>query len=279
MIGLHRNHIVDLMTLDGPVLGKPAGRLLQGPIDEAAMPAVGDWVAADRDGTVHDILPRRTLLARRTDAERDRIQVLAANIDVVIIVSSLNKDHDIDRLERMVTLAEGSGARTVVALSKSDLVDDADPLADEARARCPRSVVVAFSSKTGDGLNQIRENLLPSETVVMLGASGVGKSTLANTLLGRKRQKTAKIRGSDDRGRHKTTSRELFPLPGGALLIDTPGLRAPGVLTEFAAPVDEARAAEVELLARSCKFRDCGHETEPGCAVTAAVEAGELSPG
>lgn len=279
MIGLHRNHIVNLMTLEGPMLGKPAGRLLQGAIDEAAMPAVGDFVAADRDGTIQDILPRRTLLARRTDAERDRIQVLAANVDVVIVVSSLNKDHDIDRLERMITLAEGSGARTVVALSKSDLVEDAVPPTEEAIERCPRSVVVAFSSKTGEGLDKIRENLLPAETVVMLGASGVGKSTLANTLLGRKRQKTAKIRGSDDRGRHKTTSRELFPLPGGALLIDTPGLRAPGVLTEFAAPIDEARAAEVLVLAASCKFRDCAHETEPGCAVTAAVEAGDLSPG
>ena len=279
MIGVHRNHIVDLMTLDGPQLGKPAGRLLQGPIEAAAMPAVGDWVAADRDGTVQDILPRRTVLARRADADRERIQVLATNVDVVMIVSSLNKDHDIERLSRMVTLAEGSGARTVVALSKLDLIEDAEPFIEEAAERCPRSEVIAYSSKTEVGLDRLKESLRPGETVVMLGASGVGKSTLANTLLGRKRQKTAKIRGRDDRGRHATTSRELFPLPGGSLLIDTPGLRAPGVLTEDAGIIDAARAAEVEVLARSCKFRDCAHETEPGCAVTAAVEAGELSPG
>lgn len=273
---MHRNHIVDLMTLDGPRLGKPAGRLLQGPVEAASMPAVGDWVAADRDGTVQEILPRRTTLARRADADRERVQVLATNVDVVVVVSSLNKDHDIERLSRMVTLAEGSGARTVVALSKADLVEDAGSAVAEARDRCPRSEVVAFSSKTGEGLERIKASLLPGETVVMLGASGVGKSTLANTLLGRKRQKTARIRGRDDRGRHATTSRELFPLPGGALLIDTPGLRAPGVLIEDA-EIDNERTKRIEELAAECKFRDCGHDSEPGCAVKAAIEAGELS--
>ncbi|MGA7396214.1 MAG: ribosome small subunit-dependent GTPase A [Solirubrobacterales bacterium] len=276
VIGLHRNHIVDLMTLEGPKLGKPAGRLLQGPIVAASMPAVGDWVAADPEGTVQEILPRRTTLARRADAERERIQVLATNVDVVIVVSSLNKDHDIDRLSRMITLAEGSGARTVIALSKADLIEDPAPSVAEAAGRCPRSEVVAYSSKTGLGLDRLKESLHPTETVVMLGASGVGKSTLANTLLGRERQKTAEIRGSDDRGRHATTSRELFTLPNGALLIDTPGLRAPGVLIEDVA-IDNDRTAKIEELASSCKFRDCGHNTEPGCAVKAAIEAGELS--
>ncbi|MGB0121130.1 MAG: ribosome small subunit-dependent GTPase A [Solirubrobacterales bacterium] len=276
VIGLHRNHIVDLMTLEGPKLGKPAGRLLQGPIEAASMPAVGDWVAADPEGTVQEILPRRTTLARRADAERERIQVLATNVDVVIVVSSLNKDHDIDRLARMITLAEGSGARTVIALSKADLIEDPAPSVEEAAERCPRSEVVAYSSKTGLGLDRLKESLQPTETVVMLGASGVGKSTLANTLLGRERQKTAEIRGSDDRGRHATTSRELFTLPNGALLIDTPGLRAPGVLIEDVA-IDNDRTAKIEELASRCKFRDCGHNTEPGCAVKAAIEAGELS--
>ena len=281
VVGLHRNHVVDLVTKAGEIQGKPAGKLLQDKSDSTALPAVGDWVACDDEGTVHEVLPRRTTLSRRTiltsrsDVERDRIQVLAANVDLVIVVSSLNKDHDIDRLSRMVDLAEASGASTVVALSKSDLVDDYQPQLDEAMERFPQLKVLAFSSPTGAGLEELTETLWPTETVVLLGASGVGKSTLANTLLGHERQKTIPIRDSDDRGRHATTSRELFPLPGGALLIDTPGLRAPGVLLD---EKPDDRAAEIEMLSHLCKFRDCSHDTEPGCAVKAAVAAGELPP-
>jgi len=273
--GLHRDHIVDLMTVDGSIQGRPAGRLLQGRTDQAAMPTVGDWAATDSDGTVHEILPRRTTLARRSPADRDRVQVLAANVDVVIVISSLNKDHDPERLGRMVALAEASGARTVVALSKSDLVEDADPAVKESRERFPNLEVFAFSSETLKGLDRLRESLTPTETVVLLGSSGVGKSTLANTLLGYERQKTIKVRGRDDRGRHATTSREMLGLPCGTLMIDTPGLRAPGLVVEE--PVDD-RSEEIERLARYCKFRNCGHSNEPGCAVNAAIEAGELPP-
>jgi ribosome biogenesis GTPase len=273
--GLHRDHIVDLMTAEGPLQGRPAGRMLQGQTDAEAMPTVGDWVEAGEDGTVHEILPRRTRLARRSPADRDRIQVLAANVDVVIVLSSLNMDHKIERLSRMVAMADASGARTVVALSKSDLVDDSDPTVEEARERFPNLEVFAFSSETLKGLDQLRESLNPTETVVLLGSSGVGKSTLANTLLGYERQKTVEIRGRDDRGRHATTSREMIGLPCGTLMIDTPGMRAPGMLVEE--PADE-RAEEIERLSAYCKFRDCAHGSEPGCAVTAAIEAGELPP-
>ena len=271
--GLHRDHIVDLMTTTGALQGRPAGRLLQGPTDATAMPAVGDWVEADREGTVHEILPRRTELARRSPADRDRVQVLAANVDVVIVLSSLNKDHELERFGRMVAMAEGSGARTVIALSKSDLIEDAEPTLEETRERFPNLEVLAFSSETLSGLDRLRDSLTPTETVVLLGSSGVGKSTLANTLLGYERQTTAEIRKKDDRGRHATTSREMFGLPCGTLLIDTPGLRAPGLLVEE--PVD-SRADEIERLSRFCKFRDCSHGNEPGCAVNAAIEAGEL---
>lgn len=283
VVGLHRNHIVDLLTVDGEMLGRPAGRMLQDRSTATAMPAVGDWVAALPDGTIQEILPRRSALARRSAADRDRIQILATNIDKAIVISSLNREHDPVRLERMVRLAEASGAEPVIGLSKLDLTDEAKELKVRVEQTFPEFKVFTFSSRTGEGVDDVRQFLEPGETVVMLGRSGVGKSTLANTLLGWDRQKTAEVRGSDDRGRHATTSRELFTLPGGALLIDTPGLRAPGSIEadDFIPGSAESeltteRAAEIERLAAYCRFRDCAHETEPDCAVNAAIEAGEL---
>ncbi|MDQ2623342.1 MAG: ribosome small subunit-dependent GTPase A, partial [Actinomycetota bacterium] len=198
-------------------------------------------------------------------------------------VSSLNREHDPIRLERMVRLAEASGATPVIALSKSDLSDESKELRRRVGETFPGVDVFVLSSRTGEGVEDLERSLERGETVVMLGRSGVGKSTLANTLLGWERQKTASIRDKDDQGRHATTSRELFPLPGGALLIDTPGLRAPGSieaddLIPGAARLElsSERAVEIERLAAYCRFRDCAHETEPDCAVNAAIEAGEL---
>jgi ribosome biogenesis GTPase len=275
VVGLHRNHIVDLLTVDGAIAGRPAGRMLQDRSPATAMPAVGDWVATLPDGTIQEILPRRSALARRSAADRDRIQILATNID--------NREHDPVRLERMVRLAQASGAEPVIGLSKSDLSDEARELQTRVEQAFPDVKVFVFSSQTGEGVDAVREFLEPGETVVMLGRSGVGKSTLANTLLGWERQKTALVRDTDDRGRHATTSRELFPLPGGALLIDTPGLRAPGSIEaddlipgSAESDLTDERAREIERLAAYCRFRDCAHETEPDCAVNAAIEAGEL---
>lgn len=283
VVGLHRNHIVDLVSAEGELAGRPAGRMLRDRSQATAMPAVGDWVAALPDGTIQEILPRRTVLARRSAADRDRIQVLAANVDKAIVVSSLNREHDPVRLERMVRLAEASGATPVIALSKADLSDESEQLRRRVAETFPGIEVHTLSSKTGEGVTGLEGSLARGETVVLLGRSGVGKSTLANILLGWERQKTAAVRETDDRGRHATTSRELFPLPGGALLIDTPGLRAPGSIEAddlipgaAEAELTDQRAAEIERLAAYCRFRDCAHETEPGCAVTAAIEAGEL---
>lgn len=283
VVGLHRNHVVDLITADGELAGKPAGRMLRDRTLAAALPAVGDWVAANPDGTIQEVLPRRTTLARRSAADRDRIQILATNIDKAIVVTSLNKELDPVRLERMVRLAEASGATPVIALSKSDLTAEQEELRQRVVETFPGIEVFVLSSRSGHGVDALKESLKPGETVVMLGRSGVGKSTLANTLLGWERQKTAEIRGRDDRGRHATTSRELFALPGGALLIDTPGLRAPGSIEAddlipgaAESELTDQRAAEIERLAAYCRFRNCAHETEPGCAVTAAIEAGEL---
>lgn len=283
VVGLHRNHIVDLLTAEGELPGRPAGRMLQDRSQATAMPAVGDWTAALSDGTIQEILPRRTVLARRSAADRDRIQVLATNIDKAIVISSLNREHDPARLERMVRLAEASGATPVIALSKSDLSQASRDLGRRVERAFPGVSVFVLSSRSGEGVEALERSLAPGETIVMLGRSGVGKSTLANTMLGWERQKTAAIRESDDRGRHATTSRELFTLPGGALLIDTPGLRAPGSIEpEDLIPgaaeseLSDERALEIERLAAYCRFRDCAHETEPGCAVNAAIEAGEL---
>lgn len=283
VVGLHRNHIVDLRTVDGELPGRPAGRMLQDRSQATAMPAVGDWTAALPDGTIQEILPRRTVLARRSAADRDRIQILATNIDRAIVISSLNREHDPVRLERMVRLAEASGATPVIALSKADLSGDSGELGRRVGRAFPQLEVFVFSSRSGEGVAELERSLAPGETVVMLGRSGVGKSTLANTLLGWERQKTAEIRETDDRGRHATTARELFPLPGGALLIDTPGLRAPGSIDAddlipgaAESELTDERAVEIERLAAYCRFRNCAHETEPGCAVTAAIEAGEL---
>lgn len=285
VVGLHRNHVVDLVTADGDLTGKPAGRMLRDRTQAAALPAVGDWVATDAGGTIQEILPRRTTLARRSSSDRDRIQILAANIDKAIVVSSLNREHDPVRLERMVQLAEASGAIPVIALSKSDLTGESEELRRRVGDTFPGVDVFVLSSRTGQGVDELRQSLKRGETVVMLGRSGVGKSTLANTLLGWERQKTASIRDKDDQGRHATTSRELFPLPGGALLIDTPGLRAPGSIEaddlipgSARADLTSERAVEIERLAAYCRFRDCAHETEPDCAVNAAIEAGELPP-
>jgi len=283
VVGLHRNHIVDLLTAKGELSGRPAGRMLQDRSQATAMPAVGDWTAALPDGTIQEILPRRTVLARRSAADRDRIQILATNIDKAIVISSLNREHDPVRLERMVRLAEASGATPVIALSKSDLNDDSLELGHRVERTFPGIEVFVISSRTGEGVDSLERSLAPGETIVMLGRSGVGKSTLANKLLGWERQKTAEIRETDDRGRHATTSRELFALPDGALLIDTPGLRAPGSIEAddlipgaAESELTDERALEIERLAAWCRFRDCAHETEPGCAVTAAIEAGEL---
>lgn len=283
VVGLHRNHIVDLLTAEGELPGRPAGRMLQDRSTATTMPAVGDWTAALPDGTIQEILPRRSALARRSAADRDRIQILATNIDKAIVISSLNREHDPVRLERMVCLAEASGAEPVIGLSKSDLSDESRELRERVRQTFPETQVFVFSSRSGEGVEEIREFLEPGETIVLLGRSGVGKSTLANALLGWDRQKTAEIRETDDRGRHATTSRELFPLPGGALLIDTPGLRAPGSIEaddlipgSAGSDLTDERAKEIERLAAYCRFRDCAHETEPDCAVNAAIEAGEL---
>ncbi len=265
----------DLLGADGPLTAALAGRLRHaaGP---GELPVVGDWVAVEpHPATVHHVLARRTVLRRA--APTGALQVLAANVDVVLVMSSLNRDLDPRRLEQFVAVAADGGAQPVVVLTKADLL--ADPSAALARVRpVTRGVpLVIVSARRGEGLEELEPWLVPGATAALLGASGVGKSTLVNALLGSERQATAPIRRSDDQGRHTTVRRELVVLPSGALLVDAPGLRLPELWTTDAGLA--VAFADLDAIAERCRFADCAHRSEPGCAVRAAIDAGDLDPG
>jgi ribosome biogenesis GTPase / thiamine phosphate phosphatase len=237
-------------------------------------PVVGDWVALDSAGAVCAVLPRRTALWRSRAGGAD--QPLAANVDVAFVVTAPDPDLNARRLERFAALAAGGGADVVLVLNKADLVADPGPALATLRAAAPGAPVLVTSAREGRGLDALASLVAPGRTAVLLGSSGVGKSTLVNALLGEARQVTRPVRASDARGRHATSHRELFSLPGGGQLIDAPGLRLP----RLAAGGRGVAAAfvDVEALAVGCRFGDCGHAAEPGCAVLAAVEAGTLAP-
>lgn len=251
----------------------------------ADYPAVGDWLAlepvADGQAALRAVLPRTSRFARG-DHDAQRIQggihaeeqVVAANIDTVIIVAALDHDLNLRRLERYLALAWSSGADPVVLLNKADLCDDVPARLGEVRAIAAGAPVLVASALRAEGLEALDAWMGPGRTVVLLGMSGVGKSTITNVLLGEQRQAVREVREDDSRGRHTTTSRELFQLPNGALLIDTPGMRSIG-LWEADEGLDRA-FTDIEALAARCRFADCTHEVEPGCAVIAAIETGEL---
>lgn len=243
-------------------------------------PTVGDWVALDADGVIAAVLPRRTTFKRMAaDASRrlsglDDEQVMASNVDVALLVAGLDNDFNLRRIERYLAVAWSSEVLPVVVLNKADLADDIDGRLLAVEAIAPGVAIVAVSAWTGSGLDELRRHLRPAATAAILGSSGVGKSTLVNALLGEDRQATAAVRGSDSRGRHTTTHRELFELPGGALLVDTPGIRALEVLGAEAGL--EAAFDEVAEIAATCRFSDCAHQGEPGCAVRIALADGRL---
>jgi len=250
-----------------------SGRFRHEAPSAADFPAVGDWVEV-RDGIIHARRERRSAIARASpDGGR---QVIAANIDTVFIVASLMHERNARRVERYVTMVWDSGATPVVLLNKADLVADPGAAADEIRQRLAFVDVHAISAldEHAPALLALEPYLAPGRTVALVGPSGVGKSTIVNRLLGRDAQKTGEVRASDSKGRHTTTARHLVELPSGAFLIDTPGMR------ELQLWVDEesvdAAFDDVAALASQCRFADCSHASEPGCAVLAAVERGTL---
>jgi len=269
----------DVLAAAGELRCDVPARLVREAASTADLPAVGDWVAVaaggDGSGTIHGVLPRRSRFSRKRAGDAAEEQVLAANVDVVFLVSSLNEDLSLRRLERYLILAWDSGASPAVLLTKADLVDDVDGALAEVEGVAIGVPVLAVSARTGAGMDGVRAMLGPGVTAALLGSSGVGKSTIVNALVGEERQHTQEIR-SDGKGRHTTVRRELVQLPGGGLLVDTPGIRELQLWT-----VDEGLDEtfdDVTSLFRDCRFSDCRHDAEPGCAVKAALADGRLAP-
>ncbi|MCF2526219.1 ribosome small subunit-dependent GTPase A [Yinghuangia soli] len=252
------------------------GTMLRAAHGSGPMPCTGDWAAVLDDPThdepvVQALLPRRSALTRAVASGRSEGQVLAVNVDAVLLVVPLDVTPDLGRVERLLTVAWDSGAQPVVVLTKADTVDDADQVCEEVVGAAPGADVVVVSSVTGEGLDVLGA-LTAGRTVALIGTSGAGKSTLANALTGAGLV-TGEVR-QDGKGRHTTTWRELVPLPGGGVLVDTPGLRGIG-LYDVNDGIDLA-FSDVEAFAEDCRFADCGHVAEPGCAVLTAVELGQL---
>ena len=271
----------EILTQFGELRAEATGRLLHEASSLGDLPAVGDWVAASpRPGegvaSIHTVLPRKTKFARKVAGEVTDEQVVAANVDVVFLVVALTGDFNVRRLERYLATAYASGARPVVVLTKADLCLDVDACVLEAEAVAVEVPVHVVSGVTGRGFDALRTHLGAGRTAALLGSSGVGKSTIVNRLLDHGVQRIRDVR-NDGRGRHTTTHRALFALPGGGLVLDTPGMRELQLWTS-AAGMDDA-FSDVAALATGCRFRDCRHEREPGCAVLAAVAGGVLEYG
>jgi ribosome biogenesis GTPase / thiamine phosphate phosphatase len=270
----------DALGAGGPIRATFAGSLLQASAtDPIATPCVGDWIVvrawADARVTAEAVLPRRTAFVRAAVTPGASYgQVLAANVDVAVVTEGLHPEPDLGRIERFLALAWESGATPLVVLTKADLVPDAAHLRDDVAMAAPGVDVFAVSSTTGEGIADLAPYVVAGRTLALLGPSGAGKSTLTNALVGETVMFTRELR-ADGKGRHTTVHRELVLLPGGGLIIDTPGLRSVG-LTDVSESLDMV-FAEVEALAAQCRFADCEHRTEPDCAVLAALETGELA--
>jgi ribosome biogenesis GTPase / thiamine phosphate phosphatase len=274
----HHRGLWRVMTAEGERTARLSGRFA---LDAAPgeHPVVGDWLAVDKstgseDVMIHAVLPRQSIFSRRA-VSGGGVQLIAANVDVAFLVAALNADLNLRRLERYLVAARDSGALPVIVLTKSDLSADLAKETRRVKEIAAGAPIVALSARTGDGLGELQPWLQPGLTAAMLGSSGAGKSTLLNVLAGNALMDTGAIRESDERGRHTTTHRELFRLPGGALLIDTPGMREFGVLADDAAL--DASFADISELFSRCRFGNCAHATEPGCAVLGALADGALS--
>jgi len=274
-IAIEYKGMYKLYTEAGEVLAEITGNMRY----NNQFPAVGDWVVIDLQDSkaraiIHDILPRKSKFSRKVAGDNTEEQIVAANIDTIFIVTSLNQDFNLRRLERYLTIAWNSGAKPVIVLSKADLCADAEAKKAEVETVAFGVPIHIVSSLSGEGLDELEEYLETGYTVALLGSSGVGKSTIINQLMGSEKMEVDEIRINDGKGKHTTTHRELIVLETGGIVIDTPGMREiqlwdgnEGIKESF---------EDIETLAQNCKFNDCQHDSEPGCAVKEAIEQGDL---
>lgn len=270
--------VATVLTADGPVRAASGADLLAAVAESStAAPTVGDWVLVrswpDDRTTLELVLPRRTTLVRASPGRRSDEQLLAANASVVAVTVALVPDPGQAKVERLLTLAAASGARPVLVVTKSDLVSDGFDVAAELAADAPDVRTLLVSARTGAGIDELRGEVGAGGTMALVGSSGVGKSSLVNAMVGAQALGTRAIR-ADGRGRHTTVRRELVALPGGGCVIDTPGLRGVGLVPGGDGVA--ATFADIEALAAGCRFDDCTHQVEPGCAIVAAIESGAL---
>jgi len=274
----HKNTYI-LYTEQGELSAEVTGKMRYRASGRQDFPAVGDWVVisvrdAQKRATIHAVLPRKSKFSRKTVANKIEEQIVATNIDTVFLVSGLDGDFNLRRIERYLILAWESGANPVIILNKADLCDDVERCREEVEAIALGVPIVVLSAVNNQGLDALISYLSKGQTVALLGSSGVGKSTITNQLVGRIVQSIQAVREGDDRGRHTTTHRELILLPSGGLLMDTPGMREIQIWAG-----DEGLQetfADIKTLAMQCRFHDCQHEHEPGCAVQQALEDGTL---
>lgn len=280
-VAIEHKNMYRVITENGEILAVPSGKMKHKAMGREYYPAVGDWVLLDRNESttgnaiIHGILNRKSKFSRKVAGNQTDEQIIATNIDIAFICTSINLDFNLRRLERYLTMAWESGAVPVILLTKSDLCEDIEEKVALVESVAFGVDIVSISSKTGMGINNLRRYIKAGDTVAFLGSSGVGKSSVVNYLFGEERLQVKDVREEDDKGRHTTTHRELIVLPEGGIVIDTPGMREFQIL-DISEGI-ESTFEDIEELALQCRFNDCLHSNEPGCRVKTAIRNGELT--
>jgi ribosome biogenesis GTPase len=276
----HSGKQYKIITTTGDLIANLSGSVINSIKHKSELPSIGDWVCLQkidefRPYNIVKIIPRINKLSRKVSGEKSDEQIIASNIDIVFIVTSADQDFNIRRLERYLTIINEIDAQPIIILNKIDISDNFNQYISEIKNNLPTVTHLSISAKTSENIDEIMQYIKPGKTIVLVGSSGVGKSTIINNLLGYKRQTVGEIREKDSKGRHITTSRELIILPNGGLIIDNPGIRE---LQLWSSDIGISKTFEdIEKLGFQCRFSNCNHDTEPGCAINDAIEQGELS--